>query len=110
MALARKNSRQIVVDGAVFRWTVSRRPSYGQGLGESPLSFAVELADDPAGRLLVSLPVARPDNWLDLPSGVVTPALVARCITAARDAGWDPRQRGPALRVHLPVQAAEATS
>lgn len=96
-----------MVDGVVYRWTVSRRPSCSQALGDSPLSFAVELLDDPAGRLLVSLPVARPDNWLELPSGAVTPALVARCITEARDARWDAGRRGPALRVRLPVQAAK---
>lgn len=110
MALARKDSRRIVVDDVVFRWTVRRRPTYSQGVADSPLSFAVELADRPAGRLLVSLPDARPDNWLNAPSGLVTPALVARCIADARDQGWDPARRGPALRINLSGSTALDTA
>jgi hypothetical protein len=110
MALARKNSRLISVGNVAYRWTVRRRPTYSQGLADSPLSFAVELADHRAGRLLVSLPVARPDNWLHAPSGVVTPALVATCIADARDRGWDPARAGPALRITLPSPTGERTA
>jgi hypothetical protein len=107
MTLAGKGSRRIVVGDVAYRWTVRRKPTYSQGIAESPLSFAVELADRPAGRLLVSLPVPRPDNWLHAPSGVVTPALVARCITDARDSGWDPARPGPPLTINLPAPTAE---
>jgi hypothetical protein len=109
MALARKNSRWLVVGDVAYRWTVRRRPTYAQGITDSPLGFAVELAEHPAGRLLVSLAVARPDNWLEAASGVVTPALVAPCIQDARIAGWDPARRGPALRVTLPASRAHGT-
>jgi hypothetical protein len=110
MTLAREDSRRIVVGDVAYRWTVRRRPTYSQGLADSPLSFAVELADRPAGRLLVSLPVARPDNWLQARSGVVTPALVARCIADAKDCGWDPARRGPALRINLPAPMVEGST
>lgn len=100
MAIARKNSRRIVVDNVTYRWTVRRRPTYSQGLA-SPISFVAELLNEPAGRLLVSLPAARPDNWLGAASAVVTPALVARQIADARAAGWEPARRGQVLKVKL---------
>ena len=91
-------ARQIVVAGATYRWTVARRPSYSQVLG-SPLTFAAELAESPAARLVVTLPVARPGNALGRPSAVVTPSLVARCIVAARRSGWHPDRRGPVFHL-----------
>ena len=94
MALARRDSRRIVVGGRVYRWKVRRRPTYSQANGWTPLIFAVEPADRPASRLVVQLPGARPDNWLGLPGAVVTPGLVARCIADARAAGWDPSRGG----------------
>ena len=100
MAIARKNSRRIVVDNVIYRWTVRRRPTYNQGLA-APISFVVELLDEPAGRLLVSFPAARPDNWLGAASAVVTPALVARQIADARAAGWEPARRGPVFQINL---------
>lgn len=101
MALARRDSRRIVVGGRGYRWKVRHRPTYCQGNGWTPLMFVVELAERPASRLVVRLPVARPDNWLDLPGGVVTPALVAQCIADALATGWDPARPGPARVVEL---------
>ncbi|GAA3293691.1 hypothetical protein Dvina_19570 [Dactylosporangium vinaceum] len=100
MAIARKHSRRIVVDNVIYRWTVRRRPTYGQGLA-SPIFFVAELLHEPAGKLLVWLPAARPDNWLGAASAVVTPALVASQIADARAAGWDPTRRGPVFQVKL---------
>jgi hypothetical protein len=99
MALARKGSRLLTLDSVTYRWKVRRKPSHSQGIAQSPLSFAVELADQPAGRLVVLLPIARPDNWLNAPSGVATPGVVARYVAAAVEAGWVPARRGPVFKV-----------
>lgn len=48
MALVRKGSRRIVVDGTVYRWRLRGRPTYFQGLAWSPCTFAVEHGDTPA--------------------------------------------------------------
>ncbi|TMR88031.1 hypothetical protein EJK15_68485 [Nonomuraea basaltis] len=45
MAIPKKGSRHITVDGAVLRWRVRRKPTYCQGNGWGPMTFAVELAD-----------------------------------------------------------------
>jgi hypothetical protein len=54
MALVRRGSRRIVVDGTVYRWRLRGRPAYFQGLAWSPCTFAVEHADTPGTTLVVT--------------------------------------------------------
>lgn len=95
MAMPKKGSRLITVDGTDFCWRVSHRPTYSQGNSWSPLTFAVERAEEPGGVLVVSLPCARPDNWSGERTIAVRPVLVAGCVRRALDQGWDPGQPGP---------------
>src|SRR5689334_4595937 len=97
MALARRGSRRIAVDGLVFRWLVRRRPTYCPPLGWSPLTLVAELADESGARLVVALPYAHPGNWLGLPSASVRPATVVEAIRQGLSAGWQPRRPGPAF-------------
>ncbi|MFI6450221.1 hypothetical protein ACIBF6_01580 [Streptosporangium amethystogenes] len=62
MAMPRRGSRLITVDGTGFRWRVRNKPTYCQGNDWSPLTFAAERAEKPGDVLVVSLPCARPDN------------------------------------------------
>lgn len=97
MAIPKKGSRLITVDGTIFRWRVRHKPTYCEGNAWSPLTFAAELAEEPGRVLLVSLPAARPDNWMLEPSMAVRPSLVAECIRRAVERGWDYAQRGSAF-------------
>ncbi|MEU6430197.1 hypothetical protein ABZ860_30265 [Microbispora sp. NPDC046973] len=97
MAIPRKGSRPITVDGVVYRWRIRRKPTYHQGNGWSPLTFAVQPAEEPWRVLLVSLPFLRPDAWLGERTMSVRPALVAAVIRLALRRGWDPHQAGPAF-------------
>ncbi|MBL7632399.1 hypothetical protein [Frankia nepalensis] len=45
MALGRRGSRRIVVDGVGCRWRLRRRPTYSPGLCWAPCIYAVEHAD-----------------------------------------------------------------
>lgn len=108
MAMARKGSRLITVSGLRFRWKVRGKPTYSQALGWSPLTFAVELADEPGALLTVSLPCAHPSNWLALPSGVVLPRTVASAIKTALDRGWRPSQPGSPYPLALDEFATQA--
>ncbi|MFI6297620.1 hypothetical protein ACIBEJ_38915 [Nonomuraea sp. NPDC050790] len=36
MAIPKKGSRLITVDGVRYRWRIRHKPSYGQGIGEEP--------------------------------------------------------------------------
>ncbi|WP_063791945.1 hypothetical protein [Nonomuraea pusilla] len=97
VAMPKKGSRLITVDGGVFRWRVGHRPARGGDSGPGPLTFAVERAEDPAGVLVVSLPCARPDNWAGERTIVIRPVLVAGCVRRALEEGWDPGRPGSAF-------------
>lgn len=101
MALTRKRSRLITVDGVEFRWKVRGRPTYHQAMGWSPLSFAVQQNDRPGARLVVSLPCAHPGNAVGLPAGTVLPHVVVAAITKAMDQGWQPSNPGPQFILEL---------
>ncbi|WP_433699300.1 hypothetical protein [Nocardiopsis sp. CA-288880] len=96
MALVRKGSRRISVDGTDYRWRVRRRPTYAQAVGESPMTFAAELADSPGRVLVVATPHPHPGHYGVGPDAVVpvTPAVVATAIRRAREEGWSPSSPG----------------
>lgn len=93
--MPKKGARLITVDGTVFRWRVSHRPTYSQDKSWTPLTFAVERAKEPGGVLVVSLPCARPDNWSGERTIAVRPVLVGECIRRAVEQGWNAGQPGP---------------
>ncbi|RVX47397.1 hypothetical protein EDD27_10330 [Nonomuraea polychroma] len=95
MAMPKKGSRLITVDGTVLRWRVSHKPTYSQDKKWSPLTFAVERAEKPGSVLVVSLPCARPDNWGGQRTIVIRPVLVVGCIRRALEQGWNSGQPGP---------------
>ena len=101
MTLVRKGFRQIVVDGATYRWRIRHRPSYSQGNGWTPLTFAVEDATAPGTALVVRTNHARPGNWLGLPSKPVFPTDVMRAIRTARAQGWTPTASGSPFLLEL---------
>ena len=111
MALVRKGSRLITVDGIVYRWRVRKRPTYAQGIGDSPLSFAVEQADQRGTVLIASMPTAHPSNWVGAPALPVVPSLVAAVIRRAREQGWHPEHPGSAFTLTAgPEIWADATA
>jgi hypothetical protein len=94
MALVRKGSRRIVVDGRAYRWQLRGRPSYGQALCESPCTYAVEDYDQPGKTLVVTTDQPHSSNWFGRPAAPVLPADVARAIRQALEHGWDPAGHG----------------
>lgn len=102
MTLPRKGTRLITVDQVTYRWVVRRRPTYSQGTGQSPLSVAVERAEEPGSVLVVRLLGAHPGNWLGLPTVGATPASVALAVRDARERGWQPGTPGGLFHFELP--------
>lgn len=90
MALPRKGARRIVDDGTAYRWRVRHEPSYCQGLGWTPLSYAVERADPAGTVLVVKTGGAHPGNWVGAPATPVRPSDVADAIRTALAHGWSP--------------------
>ncbi|WP_219602097.1 hypothetical protein [Nonomuraea indica] len=101
MAIPKKGSRFITVDGTLFRWRVRRKPTYCQGNSWGPMTFAAELADASGRVLLVSLSCSRPDAWWGERTMAVRPALVTATIRTALSRGWDPQQAGNAFELAL---------
>ncbi|MEU7900297.1 hypothetical protein AB0B45_46625 [Nonomuraea sp. NPDC049152] len=101
MAIPKKGSRIITVDGVAYRWRVRHKPTYCEGNSWGPLTFAVELADGPARVLLVSLPCSRPDAWFGERTMSIRPALVTATIRRALERGWNPCQAGNAVDLSL---------
>ncbi|WP_207757518.1 hypothetical protein [Nonomuraea cypriaca] len=101
MAMPKKGSRLITVDGTIYRWRVRHKPTYCQGNGWTPLSFAVERAEKPGRVLVVTLPCARPDNWLGERTIAIHPILVVGCIRRAVKQGWESGQPGSAFTLTI---------
>jgi hypothetical protein len=98
MSLPQKGSRSIEIDGARYRWLIRRKPTYGQGIGESGLSVAIELLDHGA-TLVVVLDAHRPDAWIDPGQVSVTPRDVARFVRAGLARGWTPALAGKTVEL-----------
>ena len=101
MALGRKGSRLIEVDDDTYRWRIRHKPSYSQGNGWTPLTFAVEDAAAPGTTLVVRTGRPHPGNWLGLPTRPVRPADVAQAIRTARNQGWAPLANGSPFVLEL---------
>ncbi|MGV9269500.1 hypothetical protein ACWDRR_33095 [Kitasatospora sp. NPDC003701] len=99
MALARKGSRRISVDGVTYRWTVRRRATYARGLAWRPLAYAVEQDVTPGATLVVTTNQPHPSNWLGFPAHAVLPAKVATAIRTARAGGWTAETPGPPFQL-----------
>lgn len=94
MAILKKGSRRIVVDGHNFLWRIRQRPTYSQGLCQSNLVLAVADVEACGSTLVVTVPQPRPDNWLEQPSSPVLPSQVAGYIRQAMNQGWQPTKPG----------------
>ncbi|GAA3881457.1 hypothetical protein [Streptomyces sedi] len=121
MALPRRGARRIVVNGTTFRWRVRRRPTYDQGMGWTPCTFAAEHADTPGTTLVVTTDQPHPSNWMGHPAEPVLPSDVARAIRHALHTGWTPTTPGSPFRLdvsipfrappsHDPTRGATATT
>ncbi|SMC85715.1 hypothetical protein SAMN05661093_02264 [Kibdelosporangium aridum] len=94
VTLVKKGSRYLDVDGVTYRWRLRGRPTYSQANAWWPLTFAVELADDPGTTLVVTTNQAHPSNWMGVPSRPVLPGHVARAVRTALAEGWQPANPG----------------
>lgn len=97
MSIPRKGARLIVVDGVSYRWSVRPRPTYSQGIGASPLSFAVMRDEVQGSTLVVRMRTGRLDSWVTPLGAPVTPAIVEQAIRRAVSAGWQAHQDGKSI-------------
>ena len=110
MAISSAGSRNIIVDEFNYKWLVRRKGTYSQSNAWTGLSFAAELTDGGGSTLHATLSGPRSDNYLGVPSGVVTPGLVAKAIRGAMAAGWEPTKRGPSFQMQFDCSDGDDTS
>jgi hypothetical protein len=77
MALAKKGTRLIKIDGVEYRWIV--QPDDEPGLG-----IVVELSENPGQRMM---------TWIDR-GNIISPRLVRKAILYALKQGWHPEEKG----------------
>ena len=98
MAINRKRSRRVVIDGVAYRWLIRSRPTYNDLLlavsheEGPPLRVAVELEGSGGSVLMVTTDQVRGQDWQ--PAGTVAPSDVARWVREALSAGWQPAKSG----------------
>ncbi|MEU9499669.1 hypothetical protein [Streptomyces sp. NPDC048196] len=101
MALGKKGSRRIVVDGVTYRWRHRRRPTYSQALCWSPCTYAAERAEQHGAILVVTTDRPHTGNWLSRQAAPVRPADVANHIRIALVRGWRPTHPGSPFELDL---------
>jgi len=101
VAIPKKGSRPIAVDGQDYRWFVRRKPTDCGGSGWTPLTVAVSSDVPRSSSLIATLATKRPDAWLHLGSTAVTPGDVAALIRLAIRRGWNPSKPGSAFQLDL---------
>lgn len=94
MAIPKRGSRQITVDGTLYLWRVRQRPTYSQANGWAGLNVAVERGDAAGSVLVVRVPRPHPGNWAGAQAVPLLPSEVERFIRDALSSGWRPSEPG----------------
>ncbi|MEI9930418.1 MAG: hypothetical protein WDM89_07650 [Rhizomicrobium sp.] len=96
----------ICVDGAEYRWSVSREPQWCTADGYKGLSLSVRLASSSGRELLLEYPFAKGANGMaKLPQRPkVNPKSVETGIRDATAAGWEPTSRGKAFAFQVALE------
>ncbi|MEV4940622.1 hypothetical protein [Streptomyces zaomyceticus] len=108
MALVKKGSRLITVDGTTYRWRLRGRPTYDQGLVRSPLAYAVEHAEAPGTTLVVTTDQPHLSNWYGAQGSPILPGQVTDSIRTALNDSWTPESPGSSF--HLDQSAGFVSS
>ncbi len=101
MAIRKKGSRQIAVDGERYLWRIRKRVTYSQQCEAGGLTIAVQRALQPGRTLLIRTGQAHPKNLLERPFPSVTPKMVERSIQLAIAQGWQPTAKGVPFLLRL---------
>ncbi|MCG7521280.1 hypothetical protein [Ruegeria sp. Ofav3-42] len=100
MAIPRKGTRTITVEGEDFRWLVRRKATFSQtDYGSGKIHIAIENATVKGAKLHIETDRPHPKDWGTLKVEPVTPADITRWISMAVQMGWDPKTAGPMLRI-----------
>lgn len=94
MALPKKGSRRIDVDGVEYRWVIRHKPTYTEAIGQANLRAVVELYENPLSVLKIGFMLPRNDSWLTNSKVEVGPRHIQMAIQKALISGWEPHIKG----------------
>ncbi len=100
MAISRKGSRKIMIEGEEYRWLVRRKAAYSQAeYGSGKIHVAIEHAKEKGATLHIETGHPHPKDWGTVKVAPVTPADISLWIAMAIQKGWDPKNTGPTYRI-----------
>jgi len=100
MAMPKKGSRKLTVEGESYRWIVTIEKVFRNAdYGPKKINVAIEsVAASGAKLLIVAERHSQPGDWGTIEVEPVTPSDVSRWISMAIQKGWNPRVDGHTLR------------
>ncbi len=100
MAIPKKGSRKIVVDGECYRWLIRRKATYMQSVyGSGKINVAIEHEKCEGSTLHVATTVPHPKDWNTLSPVAITPRDIEKWIRSGIKLGWAPKKKGPTFKV-----------
>jgi len=99
MAIAKKGSRKIEIDGVAYRWIIRGKPTYSQAINQSNLTAVVELYENPVSKLIIDFLQPRSDSWVTSSKTEIGPSHIESSIRKALSKGWQPSKKGGNLEV-----------
>jgi hypothetical protein len=102
MAIPKKGSRSIVVDGVTYRWRVRKDPTYEECYtvwngGQGSMTIAVENAETVGSVLLIYLGQPHPGIGKFVTAVPITPSQGAQYIKESLAQGWKATENGSAF-------------
>lgn len=108
MAIPKKGSRKIYVDGENYRWLVRRKTTYTQSdYGVGTINVGIEHYDHPGTSMVVFTDIPHPQDCMNREKTKVVPSDLARWIREGLELGWRPKEKGPQLLVSVDVGILE---
>ena len=98
MAIPRKGSRRIVVDGTQYLWRIRRKATPNQiDYGYGSLHVSIAAAHGKGATLAIVTDRPHPGDIFPRPVAPVTPADIRDWIGLGLASGWLPEQKGPTI-------------
>ena len=102
MAIPKKGSRTITLDGVSYRWLIRRKATNSQqDYGNGQIHVAIELAKSPGTTLWLHTDRPHPQDWNTEKVVPITPLDISIWIKQALDLGWKPEKNGPQLSTFI---------
>ncbi|SNR14735.1 hypothetical protein [Tenacibaculum jejuense] len=102
MAIPKKGTRKIDVDGLKFRWLIRKKATYTQSVyGIGKLHVAIELEENPGTNLFIRTDRKHPNDIETEMVNPITPYDISNWIKQAFELGWNPSKNGNTFRTKI---------